>query len=123
MQSGLLLAFCTIVSTELFLRAPVLSVVNRLYKRILPVIKRLLSPRVSDHWKQIASIAYALRMLGVSLLLPLVILLCVLPILAAAWFLSSSFDAAVNLLASYTSLGLMAATSVAYLMVRKFVFS
>lgn len=123
MQSVFLLAFSTIVSTELLLRTPVLSVVNRLYKKLLPGFKRLRSPRVSDHWKERASTAYALRMLSVSLLLPLVILLCVLPILAAAFFLSSSFDAAVNLLASYTSLGLMAATSVAYLLVRKFVFS
>lgn len=123
MQSGLLLAFCTIVSTELFLRAPVLSVVNRLYKRILPGLKRLRSPRVSDHWKERISAAYSLKMLGVSLLFPLVMGVCVLPILAGAWFLAGSFDAAVNLLASYTSLGLMATISVAYLMVRKFVFS
>ena len=85
------------LSNELFLRLPVRSKALQLTRTLNQVFRVLLSPRISDHWKERVILAYANRLMLCSILLPIFLILTLLPLSISIWLSSDSLEHAVSL--------------------------
>lgn len=107
-----------VLASEIFLRLPILDRIEALSagaRRALAVIR---SPSISDHWKEKAVLAYALRSAGLSLaiggLILVIALACAVPVMAIDAFGGK----AAAFLLSPVGLGVTAASSVVYALAR-----
>jgi hypothetical protein len=107
----LLVALASIGFVEVLLRLPFRGLLFQLKMVVIKVRRVVLSPRISDHWKEKVLLAYAFAMLKTSVLLFGCLILGTFP-LAAAVLVGRSLSVDVpGLLSSW--LGVLFATLVA----------
>lgn len=80
------------ISCELMLRLPLRARVVDLRQLVQRILRTISSPKISDHWKERVMLVYAGRLLGLSLLLPLLLLVALTPLASSMWLASASLE-------------------------------
>ncbi|GEM_PF-6478108 len=117
----LVIAIGTVISSELLLRTPLLSVVKSDIKLIKKIVFVLLSSNISDHWKERVVKAYAIKLLKFSLLIPLLLCLVFMPFGFALWVSSHSLENFISLSLDLWLIFFVVIVSMLYLKLRKYV--
>ncbi len=87
---GLVAGIC--LGCELFLRLAVAGRARRLAVLVKTIWSRLASRQISDHWKEQASLIYARKLLGESLILAAFTWLSLAPVLIGLLFAAGSAE-------------------------------
>ena len=88
----IILALGVVLSTEAFSRLPFRTYLAGLLKLFRSIYKTLNSSRISDHWKEVAMIKYATKLLRYGAIILLLSLTTMIPIALSIWFLFGDFN-------------------------------
>ena len=113
------LAIGVLVSAELFLQLPEQRSLNGLKKTAQKTLSTIMSPNISDHWKEVALPRYALQIFASSLISFLLLIVALLPLVIMSLILER---AEINIMQLAVSIkGIVFATSICmiYLLIRR----
>ena len=118
----LIVSFLAIVTVEFFIRMPFMSHVSALYTLSKKSSHVVLSKKISDHWKEIVVLNYAVKIakhtLIISIMFVAVIPIMLLPAMAIDYFVDLD-STVVDSLATWEGMLAMLIVSVIYIFVRR----
>ena len=120
-MSWLLAAVAGIAAVEVLLRLPLAETLVQYRQTVTKVQAVITSSRISDHWKEQAVPAYAVRLLGLTARTALYLLLVMLPVLVFIAIATAIDVPFLEFMLSLTGIVFMSAVAIAYARIRKYV--
>jgi hypothetical protein len=108
----------TVAAVELALRLPIGGTVAQMHTTVGKITRVIGSKHISDHWKERILPSYALRLMQVSLLIPLLLALALAPFAVIALFSPSVDPSFADYLISWQGIAVSSLCGLGYFYVR-----